>query len=503
MISRLVVAIIILIITPSLSIGRDNSVTGGLSLSYDYDDRKNESVRDNPDTPENEALLTNSNDDDYRRIVFSPMVQYVSRSERDSFEVRVAPRINYDLIDYGTEWNNDFYVAADRYITRTWQLRASNLLIRSDYFDPNGILASGPVDPSGEVNQPTDPQLSTDPGRSRYWRNTLDISSDYSYREDSLLRVGFNYIILNNDDTGIGGYEDYDRYVLSLLHEYRFSPRWNTILDMSFVRGDFDPADRELAEGIVGELAPDEEITLSDDQLSKDLNEYHLMFTVENNSFTHDPLSLTYNYIGSIYDELLRDDSDIHQMRLTWRHDFSSRMYSRLGLGPSYEKTEGLDANWGGNGSVELNYLIEHGSFNFLLDKRYDVNNFSGNNEQGFVDTWDTRFSFNYQLLKDLALNSFLSYVYEDRKDPAVALGRVLSSAPPQDVIENQDVAQLAEYSQDRYIAGVGIAYTFYQFYTASIDYTFSKRDSDRIGDDYDDHRLLLTLSWRQELFHW
>ncbi len=61
----------------------------------------------------------------------------------------------------------------------------------------------------------------------------------------------------------------------------------------------------------------------------------------------------------------------------------------------------------------------------------------------------------------------------------------------------------LDKYHDDLYIAGTGLSYTFLQFYTASVDYTFTKLDSDRAGDDYDDHRVLLTLSWQKELFHW
>ncbi|MBW2660287.1 MAG: hypothetical protein JRC87_11985, partial [Deltaproteobacteria bacterium] len=354
--------------------------------------------------------------------------------------------------------------------------------------------------------QPTDPenpQLSTDPGRRRYTRNTLNLFSDYFYMEDSLFQVGFSYILLKNDDDGVRSYEDYDRYMISLRDEHRFNPEWRSILDLQFVKGDFESTDPAVADAVVGELAPGVDFTPTEDQLSNDLNEYHLMLTAENNSFIHNPLFLTYNYIGAKYDEPLRNDSDIHQMRFTWRRDFSSQMYTRLGLGPSYEKTEGRDENWGGNGVAELNYQVERGYYNFLVDKRYTVDNFSGDNQQGAVDAWDSRFSFGYLLLKDLTLNGSLGYVYEDRESPQLALGRVLATDAPPIILAGDNAGQLEEYHNDIYTVGAGLSYNFKQFYTAGISYTFIRQDSDRIGQDYDDHRLLLTLSWEKELFRW
>ena len=178
-------------------------------------------------------------------------------------------------------------------------------------------------------------------------------------------------------------------------------------------------------------------------------------------------------------------------MRFTWERVFSPQVYTRLGVGPSYAKTEGSDGYWGGNGVAELNYQIERGSFNFLLDKRYDVDNFSGTDRRGQVDIGDTRVSFDYLLQRDLAFTSYLSYIYEDREEPLLALD------------DAGLITGLEDVHTDRYIAGVGLNYTFLRYYSAGIDYTFIKQESDRIGDTYDDHRLLLILSWQKELARW
>ena len=510
--SKLIAAAAVLtLVVPVSSFARDNSLRGGLSLGYDYDNRTYEPATDDPDTVVNESELDRGREDEYQSIILTPMLHFRSLSEKDSFELRTAPGIRYDLDYEEFEWDNNLYIAASRFFTRSWQLRASNYFIRSDSYDRSiGFTGEpeAPPEPTEGVTQPTDPQdpeLSTDLGRTRYTSNTLNLFSDYFYMEDSLLQVGFSYILLRNDDTSFGGYEDYDRYVISLRDEHRFNPTWRSIVDLQFVRGDFDPTDPEVVDAVVGELAPDADPTPTDDQLSNDLNEYHLLLTAENDSIIHNPLSLTYNYIGAKYDAPLRNDSDIHQMRFTWRRDFSPQMYTRLGIGPSYEKTEGRDENWGGNGIVEWNYQVERGNFNFLLDKRYGVDNFSGSDERGAVDSWDGRFSFNYLLSQNLSLNGSLGFIYEDREDPVVALGRVLSTEDPQAALANEDLTGLDEYHRDIYVAGAGLSYTFMQFYTASIYYAFTKQESDRVGisDNYDDHRLLLTLSWEKDLFRW
>jgi hypothetical protein len=455
-------AVLILIMSSSSSFARVNSLTGGLSLGLDYDDRS----------------YDDREDDDYQSIVLTPMVLFRSLSERDSFELRAAPGIRYDLIDSETDWDSNISVAADRFMTQFWQLGILNHYLISDYYDTETGIISDPADPSQEVAPSTDPQLSSNRGRSRYWRNTLGLFSSYFYREDSLFRLDLNYIALRNDDTSFGSDEDYDRYTGSLRNEHRFNAKWQSTLDFRYVRGDFEPTDPAVG------VAPTE------DPLSDDLNEYHLLLLLDNQSIALNPLSLSYNYIGTRYDETLQDDSDIHQMRLTWRRDISSRMYTNLGIGPSYVKTEGRDAEWGGNGIAEVNYAVEHGFFNFLVEKTYDVDNFSGSDESGLVDSWETRLSGSYQLQRDLTLSGRASYFYEDREGPLAVPG-------------GGGLTRLEEYHNDRYIAGATLSHTFWQFYTASIDYTFTTLDSDRVGDSYDDHRILLTLSWEKELFHW
>lgn len=450
-----------LIMAPDCSFARVNSLTGGLSTGLDLDYRSYD-----------------NRDDDSRSIVISPLVQFRSLSERDSFELRAVPGLRYDLIDSETDWDASLGVAADRFMTQFWQLGISNEYVRSNSYDTDTGVLIDPAVPPQDVPSTTSPELSSDRGRSLYWRNSLSLFSSYFYREDSLIRLDSSYTALRNEDTSFGGDEDYDRYTVGLRNEHRYNAKWKTSADLLFVRGDFEPTDPAV--GSIPTVAP----------LSEDLDEYHLSLVLENNSIVRNPLSVSYSYLGTKYDEVLQDDSDIHQMRVSWRRDISPRMYTNLGAGPTYVKTEEQDDTWGGNGIAEVNYAVEHGFFNFLVEKTYDVDNFSGTSESGVVDLWETRFSGSYQLQSDLTLSGRLSYAYEDREELMAISG-------------GGGTTQLEKYHNDRYSAGVGLNYNFWQFYTARVDYTFTTLNSDRIGDDYDDHRILLTLSWKKELFHW
>ncbi len=463
--TQLITALTVLVpmLVPSPSFARVSSLIGGVSVGLDSENRNG-----------------TGEDYRYRRILFSPMMQFKSLGEKDSFELRAAPGIKYDLLDSGTDWDSTFDISANRFITKSLQVGLSNNFIRSDYNGTNyAISNSSAVTPTESTTAvttstgPIQPELSNDRGRQRYWENTSGLFTNYFYRQDSVFRLDFNYVALRNDNNtnnSVSSNEDYDRYVTGLRNEHRFNVEWKSTVDLQFVRGIFPSSDPV--------------------NLSKDLNEYHMGLTIANESIAHNPLSLSYNYIGTKYDETLLNDSDIHQGRLTWRRDFSPHIYTNLGIGPSYAKTEEQNGTWGGNGVAEINYAVEHGYYNFKVEKNYDVDNFSGTNDRALIDVWETRFSASRQLLKEVTLIGNLAYISEDRKETLATSG-------------NGNLPQIDKVQRDIYIAGAGLKYNFWQFYSAGIDYTYTKQDSDRVDDSYDDHRILLTLSWEKELFHW
>lgn len=499
----LICSTIILIPAPPLMAARNNLLSTGLSVGLDYSERTNKDIVDDPETVRDESIRI-TGEDDYRRIVISPLVIITSSTQRDSLELRVAPQIKYDLLESGTDWNSDFFIGGQRFMTKAWEVRASNRFLISDYYQSDSSSTDSLTTANTEQSTTSaEPELSSDNGRQRYYRNTLRLASDYTYRPDSLWGIDFDYNVLRYDDDERARFDDYDRYLLGLRNQHRFNPDWGTELSLQFIRGDFQETDPEVAAAVIDELAPGSGFTPTEEDLSNDLQEYRLLASVISNRYYHNPLRLTYNYIGARYDEPLQNDGDIHQARLTWEREYSEHLTSRFGLGPSYEKTEGQDANWGGNGIAELSYQGQRNSLTGLVDKRYDVDNFSGTSRRGFVDSWNARLGYTHQPLKDLNLSAYLSYVYEDREQPIVGISRVIAGEDVGQQLTDSEFSELEKYHRDRYRAGIGMNYAFFQDYSALISYSYTRQESDIPSDNYDENRLLLTLSWRQDLLRW
>ena len=452
---------------------RVNLVNTGLSLSYDFEDRQYEDINTNRDLSD---TVSGNNDEEYQSIALTPQIRFISTGIKDRFEVLASPSIKYDLLNYETDWDNNLFLAAERSMNKNWRLIGSNTLLRTDYYESTTSSDS-------QTTQNSTPELSADFGRTRYWQNTLNLTTEHLYGQQSLLDFGFNYVLLRNDESDDQTYEDYDRYEGSITNEHRFTPDWSSIVNLSVIRGDFENT------GLVSSLSEEE-------LLSEDLMEYRFRLTGKNNYSRQTTISLTYDYIGSRYDEDLQVDGDIHQAQLRWLHNYSRQTTITLGAGPSYEKSEGQDSNIGGNGIAEIIYQGQRGSLTLGVEKIYDVDNFSGTNERGFVDTWETRLLADYQLLAALTIDGQLRYTYEDRNDLSVLLDDSLST-------NNSNNLALDEYHVDTFIAGVGLRYDFLENYTTSLAYTFLKQESDILGDDYDDHRVILSLSWQQDLLRW
>ena len=134
---------------------------------------------------------------------------------------------------------------------------------------------------------------------------------------------------------------------------------------------------------------------------------------------------------------------------------------------------------------------------------RFPGNGDSGSGDRGLVDFWDARLAGNYNLTQNLALRAELGYLFEDRSDLAVAAGRLIATGETVGGVGEEGIAELEQYERDRYRAGLGASYTFLRNFTASVDYFYLKQETDRLNDNYDDHRILLTISWAKELFRW
>ncbi len=450
-------------------------------------------------------------DQDIRRVILSPYVRFTSTGEVDEIELYYAPGFSYDQDDYDTETDQALSVTAYRYFEQEWMVQLSDNFIYSD----DSTLTEDRPDPEDPEAPPLEQatvaredrsQLSNEPGRRRYKTNELSMLSEYTYRPGSVFGLGYTWNILRNEYTGIGGWEDYDRHDFMSSLSYQFNPRW--ILDFTghYIKGDYDPPDEDVVEAVgeaVSGLGIDIDPTVDSTLLSNDLQEYRVDMGLVSNIFPHDPLLLTYGFIGTDYEQPLREDSVIHELTLSWEHELGPRMRFALGGGPSYEKTTNQDANWDYNAHGDWSYDLLHTYFGLAFEKGYDQSNFSGTHQRGFIDYWLFSGNIAHDFTPNLRTSFLVSYRDENREEPARALAAVLDSEDPLQTLEEQDLQELAQYNTRLYTAGVDCSYTFLRYFTASATYTFSHQDSDRIGDDYDDHRVFLTISMEKELFRW
>ncbi len=458
---------------PQTSFARTGSLVLGLSTGYDYQERTYEEWASSEG---DEVQPISERKEKTEALGITPSIVIVSEGKDDRFELRLAPSIKYDLEESDTDWDADIILAAEKNVTKNWLLRARNAFIRSDY--ANELIVADPSQPFA-TEQLDGPALSGESGREQYWRNTASIDSSHSYGEDRSAGIGFDYTVLRNESSA-SSRDEYDRYALRLNNGHRYNSFWKSTAGLSVVQGDFEEQEPQEA---FGELVP---------APSDDVWEYRVNLGLENDSFRLNRLLLNYSYVAARYDDDNRFDNDIHQTQLSWRREISRQWSSGLGAGFSYAENGDSD-EWGGNGLIDISYQNRYTTTGFLLTKGYDVDNFSGNNESGIVDFWDARLRASHQVLESLSIDGQLSYRNNKRSFPIQ-----LATEDPAVFDSMRD-----SYTEELYAAGLGLTYSFLRYYSARLGYTYSEQDSDRPGEDYDDHRILVTLSWEQEWLRW
>jgi hypothetical protein len=449
---------------------RVDSLTGGLEVGFEMDNRTNK-IEDT----ENSNILKN---DDRNRFITTPSLHFKSDDTKDGIDFKYAPGLKYDLNGKGTDVDHKLDLSIQRSLLKECQIKISDLYVNTDDTLRTSDVSNGET-PSGSVFSSSGDQISNELGRRRYINNTASLISKYTYLEDSLVTLGYTYSVLRNDDTAIaGGYQDYDKHDGLFSVSYRLNPEWKTILGGQYIRGLYGEQD----------LAP---TTV----LSRDLVQYVGDMTLESYIFSKNTLSLSYQYLGTKYDETTRNDSDIQQATLGWKQDVSPHTKFDLGAGPAYEKTEEREAQWGYNAHAKLNHSLEHGKLDLGIEKAFGQDNFSGTNESGFIDFWKVNGGFTHELYKDLSWNVFASYKDEDHQKSIASTDTTATTA---------DSSTQDTYNKKIYENGVKIKYSFWHWYTATAGYTFSRQESDSKDlIDFDEHRVYLSLGVEKELLRW
>ncbi len=469
---------------------RVNIFTAGIVTGVDYSETNYDK-----DTIDDEVVVDSANHRS-KKLTIGPILTLESSSSIDKFIINYRPGYAYDIEGSTSDINHNLAVSGYRNLSKELRFDLSESFIYSD--DPDLVTD----DNSSDYNK----------GRKRYWTNDLNIKSTYTYDSESFLGGGYTFRILRNDDTGVGGYENYDKHTADLFLTHRFNSSWNIASSLSYTLGLFDPPDQKVVDRIESGLeavAENSTAAIESDDLSNDLSEYRANATV-NWIFTPvKTLQIKYNFSASNYDAILRNDSILHNLSFGAQYQHSKRLSFSIGGGPSYEKTDTYDANWNYNAYFTCKYSIsKRTSVSASAEKGYEQDNFSTNNnqygrDQGLTEFTDWQLDFSHKLLKNMDLSLYTSYRNERQENIVHGIVTVLDEGTDLQETDREDRRELSIFERDIYRAGVSLNYSFMQYWKAALNYSHRRQNSERINDSYDENRAYLTLSVQNEIFRW
>lgn len=477
----LIIILLIALCSVQRSHARRNTITGGLVFAYDYDKTNNEKNNSENVTPDDEQSL--------EQFSVAPLFILETTSHLDNLTISFNPNFVYDQVSDQHDIDYNVKMSAYRFFSRQFRIDLNNALIYSD--DPELFEDEN--------------HSSRDQNRKRYKVNNFNCNAIYNYGVESFVSTGYSYEILRNEETGTGGYEDYDRHnpILSLQH--RFNSFWNINVLWGYTRGLFDPPAPAVSDEIGDEPKGADSVSVDDsDNISNNLSEYRFTPKINYILSRRNTFWLSHDYTLINYDALQRADSCLYEFTLGSEYHHTRRLSFGLDGGPSYEQTDGFDSRWGYNAHLGFNYDIDRNSLLTAgITKGYDEQNFSFDNNslvrsQGFTAFWDLKMSLVRELDTGLTGTAFFLYRDEHQEKPLDSI-----AGTPDASIDKEALRQESIFNRKIYEGGCSFGYKFLRWYSVALQYTYSKQDSELIDDRYDEHRIYLTFSIRKEILRW
>ncbi len=455
-------------------LARQNISIGEVSVGFDYEDRTY-SESDVTTIPQASTSADREN------VYVTPRVRFSSRGATDLLEFTYAPTFSYDLMDSSSIIGQDSNLLAEKNINRDWLVRATNTYfygedsVTDSELRGAAIISGEPQESESGVGagppEEVGSRLSENFGRRKYWRNDFTVRTDYTYAQGSVVGVGYNFGMLRNINGGdTAGYTDYDRHEGIGRFSYRFNTQWQAETEVSYVKGVNDQSSAGTLE-----------------QNNNDLEEYHGRLRMNYTWRPHDIFFGQYSYAETVYEDILQENSVIHTATMGWNHDFSRRLRMTLSGGPTLVTYEDSPSDTGFNAFAGLVYDFQHSSLTANTSYNYEYENFDGR-ESGLSKNWRSELGYSHQFTPRLQTRFSIGYEKSDREQP---FGTTLP----------EDTDQL-KYTEETSTAGLLVSYRFLRWYTLSASYRYAEYQS-QYERDYNDHRVLLTLSASKELFRW
>lgn len=492
--------------------------------------------------------LTDKREGDTRSLFVTPRIRFSSKGATDLVEFTYGPTFTWDEVDNSDNVGHDLSLNAEKNLSPRWLVRATD----SFYYGTDTVAdyqqRSGDIVPTGEApapeadTEPAEPigqQLTEDYGRREYWRNDFGLQTDYTYAPDSVVGAGYNFGLLRNVNDDIGGYDDYDRHEGIGRLSYRFSNRWRAETQLSYVKGIYDeaqipvrqPAAEPVPTDATGDTATTESgnttdettptpdtaatedqpaettETLALEELNDDLEEYHGRFRLNYDWRASDLFFGEYSYSATNYESQLNEDAAIHRLTAGWEHAFTSRLRMTLSAGPTFITYDESDNDTGYNAAAGLVWNLAQSSFTAKTGYDYEFENFDGR-RSGLSKIWRSQLGYNYRFTPSLQANLTGGYERADREEPRdVQVLRAIETATAETTTDTIDPAPIEDpdnfqYTDETWDAGLSVSYTFQRRYTVSVSYRYADFQSD-YDLDYDEHRVLLSLTATSDIFRW
>jgi len=425
--------------------------------------------------------------DDQQKLSLTPSFTLNSAGLYDQLSFRYAPSLNYDFVDDESSLDHSLGLTYQRMLSSRWTVNIADNFTLSD--DPDAASSSYSTDSGTDSTgtsdtSSTEDTLSRDQFGSTYWTNTASLRTSYALFERTTLGGGYTYSVLRNDSSGTGSddsYDEYDKHTFSANISHGFNAYWRGSLGGNYTRGLYK-------EPPPSALAP---------STNSDLNQYGLNLGLDYVQSVRNFFPFQYSYSQTQYDNDTRSDTQSQQWSLGWNHSFDPQTTLAIGGGPSYAKTEGQDGAWGYNAYLDFTKQYQHATWKVQLSKQYETNNFTGTDESGLTDTYSAKTSFAYQYTKNLGLDIYGRYSKESQIDPQGKYRDAVTGLVTQTQTGDNT------YDKDIYEIGAGLSYTFARWYSLGLKYSYYVSEGQTESDQYDEHRIMLSLSASKEFWRW
>ena len=450
----------------TLAEARQTSVTGSIGTGFDVRDRSY-----------NAPYSGSTNDE--QTISIKPTITVSSKGEYDLLSLQYSPSLKHEFVDDENTVDHFLNLKAQRMLSSRWSVSLSD---RYKYTDDAGTsyatTEDGQTGGSEEVPDPED-NLSRDQTGRKYWTNAASIQSSYALYEKTVLNGGYTFSVLRNDQGSRGSdYDEYDKHAFSAGVGHEFNANWRSNVDTNVTRGLYkkEPGNTTA---------------------NSDLYQYGFTAGVDYVDSISDFFPLQYSLSTTDYDANSRKDTTAHEWSVGWHHAFDPQTKLSFGGGPSYAVTEGQDGQLGYNAYFTFSKKYQHTSYSLQLSKKFETNNFSGTDESGLEDTYNARVNLAHQYSKDLGFNMFARYSRQSQIDPQ---GIYLTTV---NGVTTQTTTGDNTYDKDIYEAGAGLRYAFGRWYSLGLRYSYYVSDGQLGSDQYDEHRVVVSLDMTKELFRW